>query len=150
MIPRLRTRCTALLAAALLWCALPDRAYAADPATPAAREAEPAARGTAEPAPGRLAGRQAGAGRIRPGRAWEPHELLRPAPVSVPRTLPSPRPPASRPATRPRVRQSTGPARVRQAAPEPFSLGFRPLPLGAGIVLVGLGLGFLAMRLRRQ
>ena len=34
-------------------------------------------------------------------------------------------------------------------APSPTGAGFQPLPFGSGLVLIGLGLGFLGIRLRR-
>ncbi|GGV50147.1 hypothetical protein GCM10010277_44740 [Streptomyces longisporoflavus] len=43
--------------------------------------------------------------------------------------------------------KTTGAA--REAAAEPVFPGLRVLPLGSGLVLIGLGLGFLAVRLRR-
>jgi hypothetical protein len=156
MIPRLRGWCTAVPAAVLLWCGLPGTplvgtplvgasfAYAAAPSPPGEQEATGS---------DRIAGRQAGVGRVRPGRA-PGAEAVRPAPARV-RQAPPSRPPATRPAA-PRpvpegpVPESPVPARLGQAVAEPGPLGFRPLPLGSGIALVGLGLGFLAMRLRRQ
>ncbi|MFF0745076.1 hypothetical protein ACFYVL_32220 [Streptomyces sp. NPDC004111] len=174
MIPRLRARCTVVLAAALLWCG-PAAAYVAGPAaravglaalyaapahaatpaapavpgTPGDPAAAPAPYVTAEPGPGRLAGRRAGAGRVRPGRAPEPEEA-HPVPAYVPQAVPPPRQQPRRPATPRPERESPAPARLRQAAPPPAPLGFEPLPLGAGIALVGLGLGFLGMRMRRR
>ncbi|MFJ9176833.1 hypothetical protein [Streptomyces sp. NPDC102360] len=97
----------------------------------------------AEPSPhGSLAGSRAGVGRTPPGR-----EL--PAPdttgVAVPPPAPTEPPPAVSQEPRPER-----PTPARQAVGGP---GARPLvnvlPLGAGLLLTGLGLGFLALRLRR-
>ncbi|MFD7294284.1 hypothetical protein ACFV9W_13445 [Streptomyces sp. NPDC059897] len=101
----------------------------------------------AEPSPhGSLAGSRAGVGRTPPGR-----EL--PAPdtsgVVLPPAATDPPPAVSR-EPRPERPASERPDSARQAVGEP---GARPLvnvlPLGAGLLLTGLGLGFLALRLRR-
>jgi hypothetical protein len=63
-----------------------------------------------------------------------------------------------RPQVRPPVRPSVRPTGVpvdnadrtpRQTVAEPVIPGVGVLPLGSGLVLVGLGVGFLALRLRR-
>ncbi|MEU6309607.1 hypothetical protein [Streptomyces sp. NPDC047014] len=106
-----------------------------------------------------LAGSAAGAGRERPGRpAGEPAnpELTvasRPLLPARPRTEPTPPPPV--PTPRPTVA-----APVPSASAEDTALGTAPndraadlaahiLPLGTGCALMGLGLGYLGVRLRR-
>ncbi|MVO88969.1 hypothetical protein GPA10_30520 [Streptomyces sp. p1417] len=110
-----------------------------------------------DPAPyygtGSLAGSSAGEGRRRPGRGEEPESV--PAP-GVWRPLPPPprevrRPDKTRPTAPVPVPSVPGTAdepRERAAEGPPFP-GLRVLPLGAGMVLIGLGLGFLGLRLRR-
>ncbi|WP_053729210.1 hypothetical protein [Streptomyces sp. WM6378] len=116
----------------------------------------------------RLAGSRAGEGRIRPGRVEPPHDLLpdtldaadpdevAPAQVgAAPQTPPQVPPPESPQAT-PRPTLTVGgvlpPAR-RHQAPQAVSTGsdlrVHVLSLGAGLALTGLGIGFLALRLRR-
>lgn len=102
----------------------------------------------ADPSPSETrAGSVPGDGRARPGRD-------EPAPVSatsVPPSTPPQRPPASTP---PPVAQPPGKATTasdapRRTATEPAVPGLRVLPLGSGLVLIGLGLAFFAARLRR-
>ncbi|MFJ1798704.1 hypothetical protein [Streptomyces sp. NPDC088180] len=98
-----------------------------------------------------LAGREAGAGKARPGRSLTPLELARaeePVPedepdadLAVPVDLPVSTPPPSAftdPGTR--SGQALDAASVRRV---------QQVSLGTGIALVGLGLGFLAFRMRR-
>lgn len=119
--------------------------------------------GSASPTPGRsasvevsgstapLAGREAGAGKARPGRSPAPLEPVR---VETPETPEAPAEPEEAAVDLP----------VATPPPEAFSEPGPPaaraldaaavrqvqqLSLGTGIVLVGLGLGFLAFRLRR-
>ncbi|MFD6230185.1 hypothetical protein ACFWFZ_25420 [Streptomyces sp. NPDC060232] len=115
-----------------------------------------------------LAGSAAGVGRERPGRpAGEPAnpELLiasRPLPVR-PRTEPTPSAPSA-PSAPPPQRPPQAQARPTAATPTVrdtvTSLGTEPndraadlaahiLPLGTGFALMGLGLGYLGVRLRR-
>ncbi|MFH8564655.1 hypothetical protein [Streptomyces sp. NPDC017988] len=107
--------------------------------------AEPAPRGpltTVDETP--RAGSRAGEGRARPGRADVP--LPDPPPPSTP-----PPPVPSRQAGQLHVTQRDTVADAGQpAAPEPVLPGLRVLPLGGGLVLIGLGLGFLGLRLRRD
>lgn len=97
-----------------------------------------------------LAGSAAGAGRDRPGRpAGEPANpdtVLAAHPVPVrPRTEP-PDPPAPVPATSPPpVVSALGTEPNERAA----DLAAHLLPLGTGFALMGLGFGFLGVRLRR-
>ncbi|MER7346138.1 hypothetical protein ABT390_12175 [Streptomyces aurantiacus] len=123
--------------------------------TPTAYAAPAPAPDASAPAPyygtGSLAGNRAGEGRQRPGRVhqgavrdpavWRqlpppPREVRRPEQSRPTPVLPPPPPTA---ADAPRERAAEGPA---------FP-GLRVLPLGAGMVLIGLGLGFLGLRLRR-
>ncbi|MEW2585676.1 hypothetical protein [Streptomyces virginiae] len=109
-----------------------------------------------------LAGSAAGVGRERPGRpAGEPAnpELLiasRPLPVR-PRTEPAPPPP---PPPRPPQAQARPSAATPTVRDTVTALGTEPndraadlaahiLPLGTGFALMGLGLGYLGVRLRR-
>lgn len=96
---------------------------------------------------GSLAGNRAGEGRLRPGRE-EPVAVPDPA---VWRPLPPPPREVRRP-ERPRtapVEPGTADAPRERAAEGPAFPGLRVLPLGGGMVLIGLGLGFLGLRLRR-
>ncbi|MFG2982748.1 hypothetical protein ACGFYQ_16050 [Streptomyces sp. NPDC048258] len=103
-----------------------------------------------------LAGSAAGSGRERPGRpATEPAnpEMLvasRPLPVRPPRPVP-PVPPELR--DPPRVVPTQPEAVVRALGTEPneraADLAAHILPLGTGFALMGLGLGYLGMRLRK-
>jgi hypothetical protein len=104
------------------------------------------ARASASPSPSdqpSRAGSRAGEGRERPGRQGvaEPVE-------EVPRTTRQPRQPPE-----PIAPPSTRPQPVEQAgeAESPAEPVLRIMPLGSGLVLIGLGLGlaFLGLRLRR-
>ncbi|MGW5848196.1 hypothetical protein ACWFQ8_09635 [Streptomyces sp. NPDC055254] len=112
-------------------------------AGPAAADDDPSDAG-----PGRLAGSAYGVGRERPGR---------PADAAVnPEAVAAPRPPALRPRTQP-----VAPPRPEATPPPAVSaLGTGPneraadlaahiLPLGTGFALMGVGLGYLGMRLRK-
>ncbi|MFE2125907.1 hypothetical protein [Streptomyces amritsarensis] len=107
-----------------------------------------------------LAGSPAGVGRERPGRpvgAPADPELLiasRPLPVR-PRTEPVPPPPPSPPAPqRPSAAAPTARDHVTALGTEPndraADLAAHILPLGTGFALMGLGLGYLGVRLRRS
>ncbi|WP_326671028.1 MULTISPECIES: hypothetical protein [unclassified Streptomyces] len=106
-----------------------------------------------------LAGRPAGEGRPRPGRTMTPEEIARAdaleaseeeaaeeaeeeaeatEPAAVPAVTPEP---STSPGTGRMSRQALDGAAVEQV---------QQLSLGAGIALVGLGLGFLAFRIRRS
>ncbi|MEU6123125.1 hypothetical protein [Streptomyces sp. NPDC047123] len=88
------------------------------------------------------AGSRAGEGRERPGR------------TDLPGALP---PPSTPPPVRPPPKPKPVPVRHRDTAVEPTGplpadtslSNLRVLPLGGGLVLIGLGLGFLGLRLRR-
>ncbi|MFJ8755358.1 hypothetical protein ACIREO_39530 [Streptomyces sp. NPDC102441] len=110
--------------------------------------ASPTASSSAEESP--LAGRQAGEGRARPGRPLPPPEATEsetaedemppdPDPVKVPAFTP---PPGAFP-------EPGESARQRHALDEPSLKQVRDVSLGIGIALVGLGLAFLAVRMRR-
>lgn len=138
--------CAALIAAAL--CpAVP--AYGR-PLTPAPGAATPTPPTPVEYPFEELAGSAAGVGRERPGRpAGEPANpdlvvAARPLPVR-PRAEPTPPPP---PTTDPPPREAVsalGTAPNDRAA----DLAAHILPLGTGFALMGLGLGYMGMRLRR-
>ncbi|MGY0485575.1 hypothetical protein [Streptomyces sp. WG-D5] len=108
-------------------------------ATPAALALPPYA---AEPSPhGSLAGSRAGVGRTPPGRALPSPTptgaVVPPAPTEPPPTVPrEPRPEES----------ATAPQAIGEPGPKPL---VNVLPLGAGLLLTGLGIAFLALRLRR-
>lgn len=107
-----------------------------------------------EPSPNETrAGSVPGDGRARPGRD-EPAPTS--ATASVPPYTPPQRPPASTPpaTTPPPVAKPPGKATkasdtTRRTATEPAVPALRVLPLGSGLVLIGLGLAFFAVRLRR-
>lgn len=82
-----------------------------------------------------LAGSEAGEGRRHPGRAEPP-----PTPDGDAGSRPSAPVPVHL-----EEPQDQGPA----AVPAPVGRVLEVLPLGAGLVLIGLGLGFLGLRLRR-
>lgn len=98
-----------------------------------------------------LAGREAGAGKVRPGRSLTPLELARaetpdePEPPDEPEQSPvglpeSTVPPEEFSETGGQATRALDAAAVRQV---------QQVSLGTGIALVGLGLAFLAFRLRR-
>ncbi|MER6101398.1 hypothetical protein ABT115_03395 [Streptomyces sp. NPDC001832] len=98
-----------------------------------------------------LAGREAGGGRLRPGRQLLPWEL---APADGSFDEPDARPAATDPppVTAATPAASTSPEAGRlapQALDRPAVERVQRVSLGAGIALIGLGLGFLAFRLRR-
>ncbi|MEI5098843.1 hypothetical protein RB200_09485 [Streptomyces sp. PmtG] len=138
MVPRLRRALFAAAPAALctLLLAPGAPAYAAEPLpAPSAAYYDEVS----------LAGTRAGEGRARPGRA-EPLDVPDPRawrPLPPPPREPRPDPPPSADAA-----DAAGAFR-RHAATGPPIPGLRVLPLGAGLVLIGLGLGFLGLRLRR-
>ncbi|TGB07635.1 hypothetical protein [Streptomyces sp. MZ04] len=97
-----------------------------------------------EPSPSEtFAGSVPGEGRARPGRA-EPSPPPRSVPVPAHTPRPEPQPSLARkPATKTTASDAT-----RRTAAEPVVPGLSVLPLGSGLVLIGLGLGFFAVRLR--
>ncbi|MBO0652304.1 hypothetical protein J1792_05725 [Streptomyces triculaminicus] len=134
----------------------PEAARADDPEPSAPPPSIPVASTTsttvfpsAPPSPGAgdLAGTAAGAGRRHPGRAAEPSpatsaeaEGRKAAEEPVPKPAP-PRAPARRAAPERPRHEASGADRERV---------MRVLPLGTGMALTGLGLGFIALRLRRR
>ncbi|MFD5621661.1 hypothetical protein [Streptomyces yangpuensis] len=149
--------------------ARPGYVPAAAPARTVARTAERTTADEGDEGDGareELAGSAAGVGRERPGRpVGEPAdpELLiasRPLPVR-PRTEPTPppAPPSARPplppppASQPSAADPTARDTVSALGTEPndraADLAAHILPLGTGFALMGLGLGYLGVRLRR-
>lgn len=105
----------------------------------------------AEPSPRESrAGSAPGEGRARPGRD-EPAPSLAASepPRRPPRQIPTPAatPP---PAVRPLDQATTASDATRRTATGPVVPAPRVLPLGSGLVLIGLGLGFFAVRMRRS
>ncbi|MER5629439.1 hypothetical protein [Streptomyces nitrosporeus] len=95
-----------------------------------------------------MAGRAAGEGRERPGRPRETPATEDPADEAPPEADPgkaqehSPAPES--------FREPGGTARQRQALDETAVRQVKEALLGAGLCLVGLGLAFLAFRMRRM
>ncbi|WP_371653631.1 MULTISPECIES: hypothetical protein [unclassified Streptomyces] len=136
---RLRTRLRTLGAGA----ALAGLLLVTPPGTPAYAEdhAPPAA---PSPLDQRFAGNRAGEGRARPGRPprtlpYVPDESAQP--IADAFLSPTPPPPSVQPA----VARKSRPARLSTTS----DLRVHVLSMGAGLTLTGLGLGFLALRLRR-
>ncbi len=126
-----------------------ERAPAAGPRiAPQSSSAAPSPSGSADEAP--MAGRTAGQGRARPGRPPAPSE---PAATGTPADeAPPENEPVEAPAHTPPPDAFTEPgrsARERQAFDRPAVQQVKQVLLGSGIVLVGLGTGFLALRMRR-
>ncbi|MFJ2417126.1 hypothetical protein [Streptomyces brevispora] len=103
-----------------------------------------------------LAGRPAGEGRERPGRQLTPQEIAQADDAAESNkndptaTIPTPTDPAAVPVTVPDASTSPEAGRYsRQAVGEGAVGQVQELSLGVGISLVGLGIGFLAMRIRR-
>ncbi|MCX5388315.1 hypothetical protein [Streptomyces sp. NBC_00083] len=113
-----------------------------------------------------LAGSRAGVGRIRPGRvdtqypavsdfSDETVPALQDTSPQAPARIPAPEP--SQPAPPPTPAPRDPPARTHprhHQTPQALTTGdsdlrFHVMSLGAGLALTGLGLGFLALRLRR-
>ncbi|MFI7339167.1 hypothetical protein ACIBUY_14640 [Streptomyces sp. NPDC050085] len=99
-----------------------------------------------EPSPSAsLAGSRAGVGRTPPGRPL-------PTPSLSEQALP-PVPPPVEPSATAAPRRSERPAAARQSVIARGTTGpgsvMNILPLGAGLLLTGVGIGFLALRLRR-
>ncbi|MGV9882691.1 hypothetical protein [Streptomyces sp. NPDC003006] len=90
------------------------------------------------------AGSRPGEGRARPGRPDPPLPDPPPPPLTPPPYVPPPQPEPAPVTHRDTVSDAGEPAPTEAVLP-----GLRVLPLGGGLVLIGLGLGFLALRLRR-
>lgn len=100
-----------------------------------------------EPSPGETrAGSASGDGRARPGRA---DPVPPPPPPPPPRPSRPPTPAVSVPAPVRPVLETTEADAPRRTATGPVVPALRVLPLGSGLVLIGLGLGFFAVRIRR-
>ncbi|MEY2231286.1 MULTISPECIES: hypothetical protein [Streptomyces] len=144
--------CAALAAAALAPTA---SAYAGPFLTPSRHVAAPSSPSSPDDPHEELAGSLAGVGREHPGRpVGEPAnpELVvasRPRAPVRPRAEPSPRPPTgtavAAPSPPPSVVTALGTGTNDRAA----DLAAHILPLGTGFALMGLGLGYLGVRLRR-
>ncbi|MET7365558.1 hypothetical protein ABZS61_06940 [Streptomyces sp. NPDC005566] len=95
-----------------------------------------------------MAGREAGEGRARPGRSLTPMELADASAAAD--EVPPEADPDEVPVATPPPDAFPEPGRTsRQALDEPAVRQMQQVSLGAGIALVGLGLGFLGLRLRR-
>ncbi|MEL5961029.1 hypothetical protein AADR41_40815, partial [Streptomyces sp. CLV115] len=119
------------------------------PGSGSASDAEPPVTDAESP----LAGREAGEGRLRPGRQLSPWEIAHPdgtfqRPDAPPAT--SDPAPVPVPAETPGASTSAGADPLSpQALDTPAVRRVKQVSLGAGIALIGLGLGFLAFRMRR-
>ncbi|MFC8130802.1 hypothetical protein [Streptomyces sp. NPDC057302] len=103
----------------------------------------------AEPSPSQTrAGSVPGDGRARPGRADPLPPPPPPAQVSAPADRPKATP-VEKPAKQRSTTRTTASDTTRRTATGPPVPGLRVLPLGSGLVLIGLGVGFFAVRLRR-
>lgn len=104
----------------------------------------------AEPSPGETrAGSAPGEGRARPGRDDPaPSAATSLPPRKPPEQVANPTPPPT-PAVQPPGQATTASDATRRTAAEPAVPVLRVLPLGSGLVLIGLGVGFFAVRLRR-
>ncbi|MFI1224104.1 MULTISPECIES: hypothetical protein [unclassified Streptomyces] len=98
-----------------------------------------------------LAGREAGAGKARPGRSLSPLELARAeTPVETDEPQESVVDAVDLPVSTPPPSAFTDPGRrAGQALDAAAVRRVQQVSLGTGIALVGLGLGFLAFRMRR-
>ncbi|MFJ7996967.1 hypothetical protein ACIQ7D_07395 [Streptomyces sp. NPDC096310] len=122
------------------------------PATPPAGSARPSPRTSSAASDSAGTSASASPSRVRPGRPAKPPEAdgqeetaeedeALPEPVApIPDTSSTPRPPA------PEAPRERGTAFVTNTSGRPVSV----LTLGTGITLIGLGLGFLGLRLRRR
>ncbi|MEU1307495.1 hypothetical protein ABZ419_01125 [Streptomyces cinnamoneus] len=144
-------------------------AWAGEPEPPSAPPSVPVTATTsttvfpsAPPTPGagRLAGTVAGEGRRHPGRETDDEtrsdredadQPPRPAAPRAPSPSSAPRPPGgAAPAHQPARERAREPVRDPARRADPADRVIRVLPLGTGMALTGLGLGFLALRLRRR
>ncbi|MEU3374342.1 hypothetical protein ACFYM2_02630 [Streptomyces sp. NPDC006711] len=177
MAPGIRSLTAAVsLTAALLLTPPPHAAAVGDPtsspsASPSAGASPSVSPSATSPSPRasfddqHLAGSRAGVGRTRPGRidaqypsVADASDPLTPALDETPPRPPAriPAPDTARPSPPPAPTPTAAPARPRlprrqspQALSTDSDLRFHVLSLGAGLALTGLGLGFLALRLRR-
>ncbi|NDZ99692.1 hypothetical protein G3I28_10130 [Streptomyces sp. SID10116] len=70
-------------------------------------------------------------------------------PTPVPHTPPPVAPPPRQPVPTPVAHRDTASDPTERPPVGPVLPNLRVLPLGGGLVLIGLGLGFLGLRLRR-
>lgn len=119
----------------------------ADSPDPSSPSASPGVSGSTAP----LAGREAGAGKARPGRSLSPLEPARAEePVAEDEPDATLADPVDLPVSTPPPSAFSDPgARSGQALDAASVRRVQQVSLGTGIALVGLGLGFLAFRLRR-
>lgn len=98
-----------------------------------------------------MAGLSAGEGRERPGRQLTPQETAQADDLlDSDEEEPAATDPAAQPAVTPDASTSPEAGQFsRQALGGPAVQQVRQMSLGVGIALVGLGLGFLALRMRR-
>ncbi|MEU2026788.1 hypothetical protein ABZ565_32305 [Streptomyces sp. NPDC016469] len=133
--------CLALTAAATLGAAAPDASGRPSPSPTSS--SSPHAGEAQSP----LAGWPAGAGRQRPGRSAA--EVARQDAQEDREPRPSPSESAAVPVFTPNPADFRDPPEGRQALTGATVERVQQMSLGAGIALVGLGLGFLALRMRR-
>ncbi|MFI7385191.1 hypothetical protein [Streptomyces sp. NPDC049813] len=105
----------------------------------------------AEPSPHRsLAGSRAGVGRTPPGRPLAGTDVDEPV---IPPSLPPPPPPSAPAEPSATAPPASHPEQSAADRPPVAARDTEPVvnvvPLGAGLLLTGLGIGFLALRLRR-
>ncbi|MFD9489749.1 hypothetical protein [Streptomyces sp. NPDC059991] len=144
MASGLRTRLRARLRTLGVGAALAVLLVVTPPGTPAYAAGDPAPPAAPSPLDQRLAGNRAGEGRARPGRPpqtlpYVPDESAQP--IADAFLSPTPPPPSAEPA----VASKSQPSRLSTTS----DLRVHVLSMGAGLTLTGLGLGFLALRLRR-
>ncbi|MCA6093555.1 hypothetical protein LE181_15475 [Streptomyces sp. SCA3-4] len=151
----------ALISAGPAWAGEPEPT-SAPPSLPVTATTSTTVFPSSPPSPGagRLAGTVAGEGRRHPGRETDDetrsdHEDAgrpqRPAAPHAPSPSSAPRPPGgAAPARQPAHQPARAPARDPADQADPADRVIRVLPLGTGMTLTGLGLGFLALRLRRR
>ncbi|WNI23757.1 hypothetical protein [Streptomyces sp. ITFR-16] len=129
-----------------------DPSASAGPSSSASPSASPSP-GARSPRPEELqtpmAGLPAGAGRERPGRSVTPSELAREDAVAAREERPQAAETAADAASPAPSLASDAERMSRQALDGADLERVRQMSLGSGIALVGLGLGFLAFRMRR-
>ncbi|MFG2652855.1 hypothetical protein [Streptomyces sp. NPDC048436] len=103
-----------------------------------------------DPSPGEtLAGSAPGEGRARPGRDEPAPSVASSAPPRRPPKQPPTPVAIPSPAVKPPGKATAAADATRRTPAGPAFPGLRVLPLGSGLVLIGLGLGFFAVRMRR-
>ncbi|MFC8532768.1 hypothetical protein ACFUJY_02225 [Streptomyces sp. NPDC057249] len=152
VLGRLHARCSRGVACLVLTAAAALGAAAAPGASgPASPSPSPSPSSSGSPRAGEmqspLAGWPAGAGRERPGRSAA--EVARQDALEDREPRPAPSESAAVPVFTPDPDDFRDPPPGRQALSGAAVRRLQQLSLGAGIALVGLGLGFLALRMRR-